>query len=100
MQNVTTDTCVEADVRFQGYRLEVVSTWPASPRKVAAAAAIAQRLAAIARSALVRPDIADLLHLSCQLLDNFFVSEHRALPQFPSTENASSTLPGIPPFVA
>ncbi len=72
MQNGPIDTPAESDVRFQGYRLGVVSSWPPSPRKVAAAEAISQRLTSIARSALVRPDIADLLHLSCQLLDDFF----------------------------
>jgi hypothetical protein len=72
MENASIDTPAEADVRFQGYRLEVVSCWPPSQRKVAAAAAISQRLTSIARCALVRPDISDLLHLSCQLLDDFF----------------------------
>ena len=47
-----------------------------APRKVAAAEAISQRLTTIARSALVRPDIADLLHLSCRLLDDFFVADN------------------------
>jgi len=72
MENVSLDTPAESDVRFLGYRLEVVSHWPPSQRKVAAAAAISQRLAAIARCALVRPDIEDLLHLSCRLLDDLF----------------------------
>jgi len=72
MQNTPTDSSVESDVRFQGYRLEVISRWHPSPRKVAVAEAISQRLTSIGRCALVRPDIADLLHLSCQLLDNFF----------------------------
>ena len=72
-----TDTHAEADVRFQGYRLEVVSHWAASPRKVAVASAISQRLASIARCALVRPDITDLLHLTCQLLDNYFAAEDK-----------------------
>ena len=62
----------EADVRFLSYRLEVINHWPASPRKTATAEAISQRLTAIGRSALTRPDILDLLNLSCQLLDNFF----------------------------
>jgi hypothetical protein len=73
--NMAIDTPEEADVRFQGYRLEVVSHWPPSPRKVAAAEAISQRLTTIARSALVRPDIADLIHLSCRLLDDFFEAD-------------------------
>jgi hypothetical protein len=76
--NGAMDTPAEADVRFLGYRLEVVRQWPPSPRKVAAAEAISQRLTSIARSALVRPDIADLLHLSCQLLDDFFAADTHA----------------------
>jgi hypothetical protein len=75
MQNESVDTPAEADVRFLGYRLEVISHWPPSPRKEATAEAISQRLASIARCALVRPDIADLLHLSCQLLDDFFAAD-------------------------
>ena len=75
MQNPTIDSPAEADVRFLGYRLEVISHWAPSSRKVAAAEAISQRLTAIARSALVRPDIADLLNLSCQLLDGFFAAD-------------------------
>jgi len=98
MQNETIDTPAEADVRFQGYRLEVVSQWPPSPRKVAAAEAISQRLTTIARSALVRDDIADLLHLTCKLLDDFFAADSRALNPSPFTENANNTLPGVPPF--
>jgi hypothetical protein len=78
MDNLLLVTPAESDVRFQGYRLEVVSSWPPSPRKVAAAAAISQRLTTIAKCALVRPDIADLLNLSCQLLDDYFVAtRHR-----------------------
>lgn len=92
MENLPTDNTVEADVRFQGYRLEVISSWPASPRKVAAAVAIAQRLAAVARSALVRPDIADLLHLSCQLLDNFFVAEQPDVLHLPPAGETSSLI--------
>jgi hypothetical protein len=80
MQTEIIDTPAEADVRFLGYRLEVVSHWPSSPRKSAAAEAIAQRLTSIARSALVRPDIADLLHLSCRLLDDFFAADDEHAP--------------------
>jgi hypothetical protein len=100
------DTPAEADVRFQGYRLAVISDWDPSPRKSAAAEAISQRLTTIARGALVRPDIADLLRLSCQLLDDLFSGDPQVQPplpcielQLPSTENAKSTLPGIPPLV-
>lgn len=76
MTNPSIDSPAEADVRFLGYRLEVISHWNPSPRKVAAAEAISQRLTSIARYALVRPDIADLLHLSCKLLDDFFADKH------------------------
>jgi len=69
------ETPAEADVRFQGYRLEVISQWVPSPHKVAVAEAISQRLTSIARSALVRPDISDLLNLSCRLLDDFFAAD-------------------------
>ena len=75
MQNDPIENPAEADVRFQGYRLEVISQWPPSPHKVAVAEAISQRLATIGRGALVRPDITDLLHMSCQLLDNFFAAD-------------------------
>jgi hypothetical protein len=75
MQNETFDSPAEVDVRFQGYRLEVIQGWPHSSRKAAAAEAISRRLASIARTALVRPDIADLLHLSCALLDDLFAAE-------------------------
>ena len=87
MQNDTIETPAEADVRFLGYRLEVISHWSASPRKLAAAEAISQRLTTIARSALVRPDIADLLHLSCKLLDDFFAAGDGEPHRFPSWDN-------------
>jgi hypothetical protein len=74
MQNPAIDSPAEADVRFQGYRLEVIRQWAPSPRKVAAAEAISQRLTSIARCALVRSDITDLLNLSCRLLDDFFAA--------------------------
>jgi hypothetical protein len=76
MQTVI-DSPAEEDVRFLGYRLEVISHWAPSPRKIATAKAISRRLTSIARCALVRPDIADLLHLSCQLLDDFFAVGER-----------------------
>lgn len=79
MGNLPSGSPAESDVRFLGYRLEVISGWAPSPRKVAAAEAISQRLTSIARHALVRPDIADLLHFSCQLLDDFFAARgHQA----------------------
>jgi hypothetical protein len=74
MQNDSYDSPAEVDVRFQGYRLDVIQTWPQSPRKEAVAEAISQRLASIGRTALVRPDITDLMHLSCRLLDDLFVA--------------------------
>jgi len=83
MQNDSMDTPAESDVRFQGYRLEVISQWDPSPHKVALAEAISQRLTTIARGALVRPDIADLLHLSCQLLDDLFAVHEGDSPQAP-----------------
>jgi hypothetical protein len=75
MLSAAMESPAEEDVRFQGYRLEVISQWPPSPHKIAVAAAISQRLACIARGALMRPDITDLLHMSCQLLDNFFAAD-------------------------
>lgn len=75
MPNQLSERPTEADVRFQGYRLEVISQWAPSPRKVALAEAISQRLTSIGRRALVRPDIADLLNLSCRLLDDFFAAK-------------------------
>ncbi|HMD49837.1 MAG TPA: hypothetical protein VKG79_12090 [Bryobacteraceae bacterium] len=86
------DTPAESDVRFQGYRLEVVSHWPPSRRKSAAAAAISQRLASIARCALVRPDIEDLLHLSCRLLDDLFTEDGVAAPHH---DRSKHKLPGF-----
>jgi hypothetical protein len=72
MQNNSIEAPEQADVRFQDYRLKVISEWVPSPRKVAACEAISQRLTSIARCALVRPDIADLLNLSCKLMDDSF----------------------------
>lgn len=89
------DTPAESDVRFLGYRLEVVSHWPPSRRKVAAAAAISQRLASIARSAMMRPDIEDLLHLSCRLLDDVFIGEGVAAPQHDRSKHDLLRLPDM-----
>jgi hypothetical protein len=85
MTYVTTGNPAEIDVRFLGYRLDVISRWPSSARKLASARAISRRLTAIARSALVRPDIEDLLHLSCRLLDDVFTAGESA--------EASSAIP-------
>jgi hypothetical protein len=76
----------QTDVFFQGYRLEVISQWDHSPRKIAVADAIAQRLTAIAQCALARPDISDLLHLSCQLLDNYYQREAPSPAPTPSPQ--------------
>src|SRR5579872_2251957 len=81
MPDQPSETPARADVRFQGYRLEVISQWPPSARKAALAEAISHRLTTIAREALVRPDIADLLHLSCRLLDDFFAAKESPLPR-------------------
>lgn len=77
MQSVV-DSPAEQDVRFLGYRLEVIQRWPPSARKVATSQAISQRLTTIARCAMVRPDIADLLNLSCRLLDDSFAADREA----------------------
>jgi hypothetical protein len=61
-----------SEIRFLEYRLEVVSLWPPSPRKTATSEAIARRLTAIARSALARPGVDDLMDSSCRLLDYAF----------------------------
>jgi hypothetical protein len=66
------DLPAESDIRFLEYRLDVISCWPASPRKQAAAEAISRRLASIARSTLCRPEIDGLLATSCRLLDGVF----------------------------
>ncbi len=61
-----------SDIRFLEYRLDMVSQWPASPRKEATAEAISRRLAAIGRAMLGRPDVHGLLSESCRLLDHVF----------------------------
>jgi hypothetical protein len=75
---IVVDSPAEQDVRFLGYRLEVIRRWPPSARKVATSQAISQRLTTIARCAMVRPDIADLLNLSCRLLDDSFAADRGA----------------------
>lgn len=67
----------ESDIRFLEYRLDVISQWPPSARKQAAAEAISRRLLSIARSTLVRPGVEDLLASTCRLLDAVF-SENTA----------------------
>lgn len=61
-----------SEIRFLEYRLEIVSQWPPSPRKTATSEAITRRLTAIARSALSRPEVDDVLDNSCRLLDEAF----------------------------
>jgi len=95
MLNGPIDTPAEVDVRFLGYRLEVVGHWAPSPRKVAAAEAISQRLTSIARCALVRPDIADLLHLSCRLLDDFFAPDKEQLQCDPFNQETGHYVPNV-----
>jgi len=92
MQTAAIDTPAETEVRFLGYRLDVISRWPPSARKVAAAEAISQRLTTIARSAMVRPDIADLLNLSCRLLDDFFAADSVRAGDHSADEDASGEL--------
>ncbi len=70
-----TKSLAESDIRFLEYRLDVIGNWLPSPRKQAATEAISRRLASIARSALARPGVDDLLALSCRLLDDVFVTE-------------------------
>jgi len=60
----------ESDLRFLEYRLDVISGWPPSARKQAAAEAISRRLTAIARSSLARER--DLIAVSCRLLEGVF----------------------------
>jgi hypothetical protein len=66
------NTPARSEILFLEYRLEVVSQWPPSPRKNATSEAISRRLTAIARSALARPGVDDLLDSSCRLLDYVF----------------------------
>ena len=79
MQNDAIQAQAGADVRFQGYRLEVISQWKASERKSAIAEAISQRLTSMARNELDRPNTSDLLNLSCRLLDDFFSADREAI---------------------
>ena len=64
-----------SEILFLEYRLEIVSHWPASPRKKATSEAISRRLASIARSTLARPEAHDLMDSSCRLLDSVFSYE-------------------------
>lgn len=70
----------ESELRFLEYRLDVISGWPASPRKRATAEAISRRLASIGRASLHRKDVDNLLAASCRLLDSLFADEPAAIP--------------------
>jgi hypothetical protein len=72
----TPDTLAESDIRFLQYRLEVISRWPASPRKHVTSEAISRRLASIARSTLARPEDRDVFAQSCRLLDDVFARRY------------------------
>ena len=80
MQPDRVDYLAESDVRFLEYRLDVISQWPESARKRATAEAISRRLASIGRASLCRPDVRDLLSLSCRLLDNIFSATREDMP--------------------
>lgn len=67
-----TTALTRSEIRFLEYRLDVVSHWPPSPRKIATSGAISRRLAAIARSALARPGEDELMDSSCRLLNYAF----------------------------
>ncbi|HTR35529.1 MAG TPA: hypothetical protein VMH80_06490 [Bryobacteraceae bacterium] len=98
MSTIGGENPAELDAFFLGYRLDVISRWPSSERKLANARAISRRLTAIARSALVRPDIEDLLHLSCGLLDDVFTAAQP--PGFdPCLNTTDASLAGRPSTV-
>jgi len=62
----------QSEIRFLEYRLEVIKEWPASARKLAVGEAITRRLLAIARLALARPGVDDVLASTCRLLEAHF----------------------------
>ena len=67
-------TPTQSEISFLEYRLEVINAWPASQRKTATREAITRRLLAIARSALARPGVGDLLASTCRLLETHFAA--------------------------
>jgi len=75
IRSAMTKALAESDIRFLEYRLEVIGHWPPSPRKQAATEAISRRLASIARTAMTRTGVDDLLAQSCRLLDDVFVRD-------------------------
>ena len=93
---VPTEMPAEADVRFLGYRLDVISQWPPSARKTAVADAVSRRLTDIARSALARPDVEGLLNLSCRLLDDFFQTSNENARDLPAAEAPRDTESAVP----
>ena len=69
----------QSEIRFLEYRLEVIKNWPVSSRKIATGEAITRRLPSIARLALTRPEVDDLLASTCRLLEaNFSPDAHGA----------------------
>jgi len=69
------ETPAESEIRFLDYRLDVISRWPPSERKLVTAEAISRRITSIARSSLAQPQIDHLMDSSCQLLENLFQGE-------------------------
>ena len=67
-------TPAESEISFLEYRLEVINAWPASRRKAATREAITRRLLSIARSALARPGVDDLVASTCRLLETHFAA--------------------------
>lgn len=67
----------ESEISFLKYRLEVINMWPSSQRKVANREAIVGRLLWIARSALARPGVDELLASTCHLLEAHFAAEEQ-----------------------
>ena len=66
----------QSEIRFLEYRLEVIKNWPTSARKLATGEAITRRLLSIARLALTRPGVDDLLASTCRLLEEHFSPAH------------------------
>jgi hypothetical protein len=72
----------QSEIRFLEYRLDVVKAWPASARKLATGEAITRRLLAIARLALERPGVDDLLASTCRLLEAHFSADAHEVDGF------------------
>jgi hypothetical protein len=69
----------QSEVHFLEYRLDAISRWPPSARKQAVAEAISLRLASIARSAIGRDGLMELMANSCRLLDVVFLGNPETL---------------------